>query len=149
MNCRIRSSERRARASDAWAANAASRAADSAYRAAVSEAARAVKAASIWVSIAFSARDSRPSSVLASSVPASGSGTRWLRSPRGDRRRGPLDFDQRLEAGPDDRRAQRGKQYQHRAADQYIDPDQPLHREVDVGEAAARRAIIRPSGSWV
>ena len=49
---------------------------ETAARAAVSDWARAVKAASIWASIAFSARDSRPSSVRGSSTSGSGSGTR-------------------------------------------------------------------------
>ena len=103
-NCRIRSSERRARASDDWAASAALRAAASADRAAASEAARAVKAASIWLSMALSARESRPSSVLGSASPASGSGTRRVRSPPAIAAAVCSISHQRPQAGPHDAR---------------------------------------------
>ena len=94
-NCRIFSSERTARASETRAASAASRAADSAARAAVSDCARAVKAASIWASIAFSARDSRPSSVLRLRAVGLRIGHPPGQVAGRDRRRGLLDLHQR------------------------------------------------------
>ena len=94
-----------------------------------SEAARALKAASIWPSIAFSARPRRPTSVR---------GSRALdareRSPAAIAAAVVADRVERAQAEADDPEAVSGQRGEHGAGDEQLDHEQAAQRRVDVGE---------------